>query len=381
MFFSLGNSFLRNMGRIHIFGGVIAKNEFFGTKCRTIPTMLKSGSSSNRFVEKNDLPSREPFKPKNKNQKLYCQYLKDSNVKIVVGVGPAGSGKTLFACAAAIKELCNNNINKIVITRPLISVDEENLGFLPGSLTDKMDPWARPIIDIFQEYYSLQEINSMFASGKIEIAPLAYMRGRTFKKSIIIADEMQNSSPNQMLMLATRIGEESKLCITGDLDQTDRHGVNGLMDFINKVKYWELKDGFHEGMLETKSRNIEIIEFEKKDIERSPIVSKIMEIYSLKPTNLTFLAEASLKPKMNSSPFLSPSLSGKSYSEVTANLSSPSQATEKPSNKEKPINKVDGNKDASLIPRYHYTKNVIHLFNDFSVACEEKLYKNDEKVT
>jgi phosphate starvation-inducible PhoH-like protein len=229
------------------------------------------------------------YVPRTPSQFKYVASLEDPNVKIVCGVGAAGSGKTLFACSNAVKDLFYGNIEKIIITRPLISVDEENIGFLPGTLNNKMDIWTRPILDTFTEFYSQTEITNLLALGKIEIAPLAYMRGRTFKKSTIIADEMQNSSPNQMLMMTTRIGESSKLVITGDLKQSDRSGLNGLGDFIMRYRAWEKGSlpVHHSGNISSpcsvfsNTNRIEIVEFEESDIQRSEIVKKIHNIYSL----------------------------------------------------------------------------------------------------
>lgn len=207
------------------------------------------------------------YLPKNENQKKYVDYLNNYKINIILGVGPAGTGKTLFACSHAISQLKAGNIDKIVLTRPVVPV-EEDIGYLPGNLVSKMDPWTRPIMDIFQEYYSKMELDSMVKSNVIEISPLAYMRGRTFKRCIIIADEMQNCSPNQMFMIATRIGERSKMIITGDLNQSDRGKENGLYDFLSKIKN-------SEKTLD----NIALVEFENGDIERSEIVRTIMELY------------------------------------------------------------------------------------------------------
>ena len=171
--------------------------------------------------------------PKSYNQEQYLKYLKDPSVKILFVVGPAGSGKTYLACNEAIQLLKNGFINKIILTRPLVPV-EEDIGFLPGNIIKKMDPWTKPIIDIFEEKYSKQEIEKLIHNNIIEISPLAFMRGRTFKNAYIIADEMQNSSPNQMLMLTTRIGENSKMIITGDLKQSDKPDISGLNDFLQK---------------------------------------------------------------------------------------------------------------------------------------------------
>ena len=127
-------------------------------------------------------------------------------------IGKAGSGKTLLACQVALDMFFKKMVNKIIITRPLVTV-EEDLGFLPGNIVKKMDPWTRPIFDLFSEHYSKAEVDNLLLNGIIEISPLAFMRGRTFKRCIIIADEMQNSSPNQMKMLTTRIGINTRMII------------------------------------------------------------------------------------------------------------------------------------------------------------------------
>jgi phosphate starvation-inducible PhoH-like protein len=206
------------------------------------------------------------YLPKTLNQQTYVDYMKNSNVSVVFGVGPAGSGKTLFACSSAIQELKQGFIDRIIITRPIFSVDEE-LGFLPGSVEQKMNPWTRPIFDIFSEFVSLSEIKQMVDNGVIEISPLAFMRGRTFKRSFIIADEMQNSSPKQMKMLLTRIGDDSRMVITGDLKQSDRYNDNGLYDFINRLQMFG------------STNSIQYVELNDTDIQRSPVVSDILKIY------------------------------------------------------------------------------------------------------
>ena len=185
---------------------------------------------------------------------------------MVFAIGPAGTGKTMLACYAAVAGYNDKTYKKIVLTRPVVSV-EEDIGYLPGTLEEKMDPWTRPIMDVFSEFYSQGDIQYMIKEKIIEICPLAYMRGRTFKDSFIIADEMQNSTPNQMKMLLTRIGEGSKMVITGDPKQHDRkYEDNGLIDICSKI------DG-------KRTKRIEYIKFEFSDIERSPIVRDILEIY------------------------------------------------------------------------------------------------------
>ena len=215
-------------------------------------------------------PSFTKVVPKSENQKTYVDYLVNEDIQLIVGLGPAGCGKTMFACHAAVDSLVKGIYDKIIVTRPLVSADEE-LGFLPGSLSQKMDPWVRPIFDILSEYYTSSQIKDMMTDGTIEISPLAYMRGRTFKRSFIIADEMQNSTPNQMLMMMTRIGDGSKLAVTGDLMQSDlKNGViNGLEDFIRKYKNQDIRDG-----------PIRYIEMRTEDVQRSEVVSRILDIYS-----------------------------------------------------------------------------------------------------
>lgn len=210
------------------------------------------------------------YKPKSSNQEMYNQYLNDDKYKIIFAVGPAGTGKTLLACNTAIRDLKRGRYQKIIITRPVVPV-EEDIGFLPGNMIKKMDPWTRPIFDIFLEFYSQKDIDNMIHANVIEISPLAYMRGRTFKDALIIADEMQNSSPNQMLMLTTRIGIGSKMVITGDLNQTDRGLTSGLEDFINKYKIYKKK--------KSEENAIQIVELNKTDIAREPIIETILDIY------------------------------------------------------------------------------------------------------
>jgi len=231
-------------------------------------------------IEDNLYSEKERIKncyiPKTTTQEKYCEYLNNTNVSIVVAVGPAGTGKTLLACNDAIKKLKNNSVKKIIITRPVVSVDDEEIGFLPGNINKKMEPWTRPIFDVFSEYFSTNEINKMIFNNIIEISPLAYMRGRTFKNTYVIADEMQNSSPNQMMMLTTRIGEKSKIVITGDLKQNDKKNeLSGLDDFIDKYKNY--------GVVE----EIKIIELNSDDIQRSPVVLTILNIYSGVSSNVT----------------------------------------------------------------------------------------------
>jgi len=259
---------------------------FASTFDSILPDLSSKNQNKNQNKNKNQNPKRlsPKYYPKTANQKIYCECLSDPNASIVLGVGPAGTGKTLFACTTAIHMLNLGEIHKIILTRPVVAVEEE-LGFLPGDMVSKMDPWTRPIFDVFLEYYTQKEIDFMIQSGTIEISPLAYMRGRTFKRSFIIADEMQNSSPNQMLMLITRIGENTKMVITGDLKQSDRTMENGLRDFMRKLYSRNSDSG-------TKKRNgnmvtiggIRAVELDLVDVERSAIVKQVLALYEPLPT-------------------------------------------------------------------------------------------------
>jgi phosphate starvation-inducible PhoH-like protein len=204
--------------------------------------------------------------PKNIRQEDYLALLEDPRKSIVFAIGPAGTGKTLLACLLAVRELKAGRIQKIVITRPAVSVDEQH-GFLPGTLIDKMAPWTRPIFDVFEQFWAPKYIENMIEENVIEVAPLAYMRGRTFENSIILADEMQNATPSQMKMLLTRIGNHSRIFVTGDLAQHDRgFEANGLKDFVTRLEA-------------TSSKMIGTVEFEQRDVERHAAVAEVLKIY------------------------------------------------------------------------------------------------------
>lgn len=201
--------------------------------------------------------------PRNTAQENYIEAL--NSKRMIFAVGPAGTGKTLLAVLKAIKSLREGEINKIILTRPAVSVDEKH-GFLPGDLNAKMEPWTKPIFDVFEEFYGLPETKRMLENGIIEIAPLGFMRGRTFKNSYIILDEAQNTTIDQMKMVLTRIGENSSIVITGDLKQHDRgFSSNGLSDFLHK--------------LSMKDDDIVLCKFDICHVERDPLVRKVLEIY------------------------------------------------------------------------------------------------------
>ena len=206
--------------------------------------------------------------PRTRNQERLVLALQDADLPIVITAGPAGTGKTYLAMLAAVKAFRAGDVDRIVLTRPAVGVEGEEHGFLPGDLNQKMDPWVRPLTDILREYYRQQDIAAMLEDQTIEISPLGFMRGRTFKTAYIIADEMQNATPNQCKMLMTRIGENSKIVITGDIEQADRiKGNNGLADLCQK-----LSEGGVKG--------IAVCNLDNKDIQRHRIIDSVLKLYA-----------------------------------------------------------------------------------------------------
>ena len=208
--------------------------------------------------------------PKNEPQEKFCDLLKTKSKKIVIVNGPAGTGKTMLATEHGIRFFLTDTYEKLIFTRPSVSVDED-LGFLPGTLEEKMAPWVRPIYDVLYNFLTPKEVQQLMEDKIIEIAPLGYMRGRTFKNAWIVADEMQNATVSQMKMLLTRLGENSRLVVTGDLQQYDRtFENNGLDDFLRRFK-----------KIGGESESIVSFEFQKTDIQREPVVKEVLDIYDL----------------------------------------------------------------------------------------------------
>ena len=196
--------------------------------------------------------------PKTPGQCKYMLALR-SQKPIIIGTGPAGSGKTMLACQIAIENIHKYSRSRVILTRPIVAADED-MGYLPGDLFQKMEPWTKPMYDIFEKHLTHNQMDRY-----IVIEPLGYMRGRTFDDTIIIADEMQNSTPNQMKMLLTRVGEGTRLIVTGDMEQSDLGPENGLTDLIYKMQCVDLEYMKH-------------IEMEDDDIVRHPAVNEVLKV-------------------------------------------------------------------------------------------------------
>ena len=204
-----------------------------------------------------------PLRPKTLGQKKYIDLIKDNTV--VFGIGPAGTGKTYLAMAMAITAFKNNEVNRIILTRPAIEAGEK-LGFLPGDLQQKVDPYLRPLYDALHEIMGAENFQRNMEKGLIEVAPLAYMRGRTLDNAFIVLDEAQNTTPEQMKMFLTRIGYGSKAVITGDITQIDL-GVDKRSGLLESTKILSGIEG------------IGAITLTNRDVVRHPLVQKIILAY------------------------------------------------------------------------------------------------------
>jgi phosphate starvation-inducible PhoH-like protein len=207
---------------------------------------------------------RKPIMAKTPTQKLYVETIKQND--ITFGIGPAGTGKTYLAMAVAVSYLKQNKVNRIILTRPAVEAGEK-LGFLPGSLEEKVDPYLRPLYDALYDMVDPEKVSDMIEKKVIEVAPLAFMRGRTLNDAFIILDEAQNTTKEQMKMLLTRIGFGSKAVITGDITQIDlpKTAQSGLVEAINVLQ---------------DVKGIGFVKFSEKDVVRHPIVQRIIEAYN-----------------------------------------------------------------------------------------------------
>lgn len=212
---------------------------------------------------------RRQIKPKNYTQELYLESLREQPLTICSG--PAGSGKTYLVTSVAIEKLINNEVDRVVITRPVVEAGE-HLGFLPGTLEEKLDPYLLPLIDAIEDHVGPTMTKKLLEQGKIEIAPLAFMRGRTFNNCFVILDEAQNSTVEQMKMFVTRMGYDSIFAINGDVSQSDLQKPKGAgSDWENGLQFVVRK-------LKGRDEKINYIEFQNRDVVRSQMVQRILNL-------------------------------------------------------------------------------------------------------
>ena len=207
--------------------------------------------------------------PRTANQANYI--LEMMKNELVFGLGPAGTGKTYLAVALAVTMMCEGKIDKIILSRPAVEAGE-NLGFLPGDLKDKVDPYLKPLYDALYEMLPADQVDKKIESGEIEIAPLAFMRGRTLSNAFVILDEAQNTTAMQMKMFLTRLGENSRMVVNGDLSQTDlpNRCISGLKDALATLRNID---------------NISSVTFTENDVVRHGLVAKIVKAYEAKTKN------------------------------------------------------------------------------------------------
>lgn len=240
--------------------------EVHPSRTETRRTIQERTAKEKSEVECEIQTARKVIVPKTLNQEYYLQAIDDYD--IVIAIGPAGTGKTYLAVAKAVQALISGKISRIVLTRPAVEAGE-SLGFLPGNFKEKVDPYMRPLYDSLYDMLSIEKIKRLIDEQVIEIAPIAYMRGRTLSDSYIILDEAQNSTSSQMKMFLTRLGWNSKAIVTGDVTQIDleKRYSSGLVEIQEKLKSVE---------------EIKFIYLDERDVVRPPIVSKIIRAYENK---------------------------------------------------------------------------------------------------
>ena len=241
----------------------IDRNDIIASLNNDMVKDMKNQSSIQPLEEVIKTPKRSVI-PKSKKQKEYVKALKTS--QIVMSLGPAGTGKTYLAVAAALSMLLEKKVERIILSRPAVEAGER-LGFLPGDMKEKIDPYLRPLYDSLHDLFNYDKIQKKIESGEIEIAPLAFMRGRTLKNCFAILDEAQNATDTQIKMFLTRIGDNSKIVINGDPSQIDLPNKN--YSGLNRAKKLL---GHIDG--------ISSIDFDHSDVVRHPLVSKIVKAYS-----------------------------------------------------------------------------------------------------
>jgi len=278
-----GNEITLTGAETDVFAAKKLIDEAISLSLNGVPLVPADITRSARVIEQSQSPAQmlsqsiisskgKSIRPKTVNQKKYVDAI-DENT-IVFGIGPAGTGKTYLAMAKAVQALQRKEISRIILTRPAVEAGER-LGFLPGTLTDKIDPYLRPLFDALHEMMDPEMVPKLMATGTIEVAPLAFMRGRTLNDSFIILDEAQNTTPEQMKMFLTRLGFNSKMVVTGDVTQIDLpNGNSGLKVATNIL---------------TKVDDMKFCVLDSSDVVRHSLVSKIVDAYAI------FEAKAAIK--------------------------------------------------------------------------------------
>ena len=270
-----GNEITLTGAETDVFAAKKLIDEAISLSLNGVPLVPADITRSARVIEQSQSPAQmlsqsiisskgKSIRPKTVNQKKYVDAI-DENT-IVFGIGPAGTGKTYLAMAKAVQALQRKEISRIILTRPAVEAGER-LGFLPGTLTDKIDPYLRPLFDALHEMMDPEMVPKLMATGTIEVAPLAFMRGRTLNDSFIILDEAQNTTPEQMKMFLTRLGFNSKMVVTGDVTQIDLpNGNSGLKVATNIL---------------TKVDDMKFCVLDSSDVVRHSLVSKIVDAYAI----------------------------------------------------------------------------------------------------
>ena len=249
-----------------IINGTIEKKDIISSVNKF---MINEKINSDKNIEYIIKTPKKSVIPRSEKQKNYVRALKES--EIIISAGPAGTGKTFLAVAVALTMLLEKKIERIILSRPAVEAGER-LGFLPGDMRDKVDPYLRPLYDSLYDLLDFEKIQKKIEVGDIEIAPLAFMRGRTLKNSFAILDEAQNATDTQIKMFLTRIGENSKIVINGDPSQTDL--PNKSLSGLNRSK-----------KLLGHLKEISVVDFDHSDVVRHPLVSKIVKAYSDQKTD------------------------------------------------------------------------------------------------
>lgn len=244
-----------------------ARNERRAKRPRNDEALMRLAAKEGDFTRPQRRATVTEVKALNDSQRRYDAAMHSTDV--VFGVGPAGTGKTWLAVMRAAQALQDKRIEKIILTRPAVEAGE-SLGFLPGELHEKYEPYIRPVRDALEEFFGSSHLEYLLKTGKIEARPLAFLRGATIKNSWLIADEMQNATQTQFKMLLTRIGEGAKFIINGDPDQTDLSPVSasGLADAVRRLR---------------NMKEISVVEFDREDIVRHGLIQKIVDAYSSNP--------------------------------------------------------------------------------------------------